>query len=55
MKKLLAFTLAIMVLLSMSTMFTSVGAASHDANGIASIDYLDFSPANTFFGMYVFD
>ena len=46
MKKLLAFTLAIMVLLSMSTMFTSVGAASHDANGIASIDYLDFSPAN---------
>ena len=35
-----------MVLFSMTAMFTSVGATGHDASGIASIDYLDFSAKN---------
>lgn len=43
MKKFLAFFLAITVVLSMATMFTTVGAVGHDLNGIPSIDYLDFS------------
>ena len=46
MKKFLAFSLAIMVVFSMTAMFTSVGAVGKDANGIPTIDYFDFSPEN---------
>ncbi len=46
MKKFLAFFLAITVVFSMASMFTSVGATRHDANNIPSIDYLDFSAKN---------
>ena len=46
MKKFLAFFLALMVVFSMSAMFTSVGAVGHDANGIPTIDYFDFSNDN---------
>ena len=46
MKKFLAFFLAITVVLSMTAMFTTVGASGVDSRDIPYIDYLDFSSAN---------